>query len=260
MNNHAQLRQDIEAIKSRLAQHRIYREVDSLVALRVFMERHVACVLDFMSILKSLQRDLTCVSVPWHRPADSESARLINEIVVAEETDVIAPGVHRSHYQWYLDAMDQIGADTSAVLRMEAGFAAGMEAEAAIASAGLPSESAQFTQKTFELLHGGVHVRAAVFFHGREDVIPRMFLPLAEALKADGHACDILVAYLRRHVDVDGGEHGPAAERLLERLFDGDPGREYEALVGARESLLARERLWGQIRSSLRSARAVRTA
>lgn len=254
------LRKEIEAIKARLARHPLYTEVDSLEGLQVFMERHVGCVLDFMSILKSLQRDLTCVQLPWHRPSDPESARLINEIVVGEESDEVTPGVHKSHYQWYLEAMEEVGADISAVLRLEEGFVAGLEPQRAIARAGLPPESGQFVRRTFELLERGLHVRAAVFFHGREDVIPQMFLPLAEALEAEGHPCGTLVAYLRRHIEVDGGEHGPAAEKLLERLFAGDPHREMEALEASRASLLAREELWNRTRIALAGARATQTA
>ena len=156
--------------------------------------------------------------------------------------------------------MEEVGADISAVLRLEEGFVAGFEPQRAIARAGLPPESGQFVRRTFELLQRGLHVRAAVFFHGREDVIPQMFLPLAEALEAEGHPCGTLVAYLRRHIEVDGGEHGPAAEKLLERLFAGDPHREMEALEASRASLLAREELWNRTRIALAGASATQTA
>ena len=66
-----------------------------------------------MSLLKSLQRELTCVSVPWTPSVDPESARLILSIVLDEEADVRADGRIQSHFAWYLEAMDEIGADTA---------------------------------------------------------------------------------------------------------------------------------------------------
>ena len=41
-----------------------------------------------MSLLKSLQLILTCTKTPWMPNKNSETAYLINEIVLAEETDV----------------------------------------------------------------------------------------------------------------------------------------------------------------------------
>ena len=52
---------ELSALKGALSEHSIYRSVRTAEQLRSFMEHHVVCVLDFMSIVKSLQRDLTCM-------------------------------------------------------------------------------------------------------------------------------------------------------------------------------------------------------
>jgi hypothetical protein len=84
----------IQRIQDRLAPHRaallahpVYHEIDRLEALRRFMEHHVFAVWDFMSLLKALQRQLSCVTVPWLPAVDPLGSRLVNEFVLAEESD-----------------------------------------------------------------------------------------------------------------------------------------------------------------------------
>ena len=86
--------------------HNIYKRVTGQANMKVFMESHVFAVWDFMLLLKSLQRSLTCVNKIWTPPAASNTARFINEIVVGEETDIHPDGKnHASHFELYLEAM-----------------------------------------------------------------------------------------------------------------------------------------------------------
>ena len=97
------------------------------------MQVHVFAVWDFMSLAKRLQRDLTCVELPWMPPADPVAARLINDIVLAEESDVDAAGHPASHLDLYLQAMRDVGAPTAQfdtfmrALRSGAGLSAALE-------------------------------------------------------------------------------------------------------------------------------------
>ena len=55
-------------IRESLESHRVFDEIADLGALRRFMQVHVYAVWDFMSLAKRLQRDLTCVDLPWMPP------------------------------------------------------------------------------------------------------------------------------------------------------------------------------------------------
>lgn len=75
----------------------------------------------------------------------------------------------------------------------------------------------------------------------------QMFLPLVQALERRGLPCRLFVAYLERHVSLDGEAHGPQSRALLDRLCARDRERRREGERAAVEALLARKRLWDAI-------------
>ena len=80
------------------------------------MSRHCWSVWDFFLLIKELQRNLTCTKRFWSPCINANAARFINEIILGEESDITnIPGEHLSHFQLYLRAMDEIGADSSKI-------------------------------------------------------------------------------------------------------------------------------------------------
>ena len=97
--------------REKLLKHKLYSNIETIKDLQVFTENHVYAVWDFMSLLKALQIKLTCTKTPWVPNSNSQTAYLINEIVLAEETDINQAGERKSHYELYIDAMTDIGAN-----------------------------------------------------------------------------------------------------------------------------------------------------
>ncbi len=111
--NTATINSSIHPQKELLLQHSLYGKVKTIDDLKHFLEGHVYAVWDFMSLLKALQSKLTCTSTPWLPVGNPEIRYLINEIVLAEETDINIDGKRQSHYEMYIEAMKACGADTS---------------------------------------------------------------------------------------------------------------------------------------------------
>jgi hypothetical protein len=110
------LQQALAPARERVITHPLYSSLNNRSAILTFIEHHVFAVWDFMSLLKSLQRNLTCVTVPWVPVAPNATRRLINEIVLGEESDEVA-GAYLSHFEWYRAAMVEAGADHCVVDR-----------------------------------------------------------------------------------------------------------------------------------------------
>ena len=238
----------IQSLRHSLVNHGVYQAMNTPDRVVLFMEHHVWAVWDFMSLLKALQARLTCVSVPWIPPLDTESARLVNSIVVGEESDEDGEGGHCSHFDLYHRAMRQAGADTGPIDRFIRSLRAGEAWEDALSNAPVPECVRRFVGLSLSLATGeDLAALAAGFTIGREDLIPRVFPELLRKL-ASGHPgrFDRLVHYLQRHVEVDGDEHGPAAAKLLGSLCEG-PGDMEAAMAAAEACLRARLELWDGI-------------
>ena len=239
--------------RERLLGHEVYRLLNSKRAVQIFMEFHCYAVMDFMCLLKSLQQRLTVVAVPWFPPANPDAARFINEIVLGEESDVAPGGGYISHYSLYLNAMKQAGASTD---KIEALVELGRNHHhyrRALVKAAVPSAAQAFVIDSMSVcLTGKNHEIAAYFLFGRENLIPDMFRLIVERLRSSGETgLDGLTYYLDRHIQIDGGEHGPAAERMLVSLV-GDVERRWgEAYRAAVRAVTSRLKLWDAIAKAL---------
>jgi hypothetical protein len=203
-----------------------------------------------MCLLKSLQRELTCVDSFWTPPRYPQAARLINEIVLGEESDEVETGRVLSHFAWYLEAMDEVGADTGPIRALTAAVAAGVSPFVALEMIAAPEPALQFTLQTLRALQQPLETRLAVFFFARENLIPGLFLPLVEGLARQGLPCRTLVAYLKRHIEIDGGSHGPMARQLLASLVAHNQEAEGAAFSAASRALAARKSLWDSVYAS----------
>ena len=247
----------IDSRRRALLEHRLYRELETVEDLAVFMEHHVYAVWDFMSLLKALQVRLTCASVPWLPHGDGRVRRLVNEIVLGEESDTLPSGGAASHFELYLQAMQEAGADTTGVNHFIRRLRSGEPVASALERSEVPAAVRPFVRNTFEVIDAGrPHEIAAAFTYGREDLIPVMFTKLVQELEAQFPGkLATLRYYLDRHIELDGDEHGAMGREMVELLCDRDPLREQEATAAAASALQSRIELWEGITRVLESSK-----
>jgi hypothetical protein len=235
---------ELASLQSRIVNHSLFARINSVAALQIFMQSHVYCVWDFMWLLKRLQRQLTVTHEHWRpSPFPPELRRFINEIVLGEESDEAAN--NRSHFEWYLAAMAEVDADTSIIQQA-------LEQNDPARYMQIPLAAREHLLVTGDIAtHGQLHEVAAAFSIGREKLIPSMFPEIINHLtQAKGLHAPTLLAYLDRHVSLDGDEHGPMSDKLLTALCDTSE-KQQQALVAAKRALSARLALWDAIEDSL---------
>jgi len=277
---------DLADCRERLVRHRIYGLVNSAARLRRFMESHVFAVWDFQSLLKAMQQRLTCTSIPWVPTPDAEARRLVNEIVLDEESDALPEGGSASHFELYLHGMRNAGADTGPIDRMietlraggpqvgkpaatvRQGTAERMGQDVdggpqggkpvatvvgdAMREAGAPEAAQAFVRHSFAVIESGsTHGIVAAFTYGREDVIPDMFRGLVSSLASRDPAWERFHWYLDRHIEADDEKHAPVCRRIMARLCGDDPAKWAEASRMARACVEARIALWDAIAAEL---------
>jgi len=247
------IEKELVGLRNELKNHSLYKKLHTLEDVQTFMSLHIFAVWDFMSLLKAIQINLTCVSIPWTPVKNAELARFINEIVVAEESDHDTHGVVKSHFEMYLTAMDEVGANPSKMNDLLQLLESNISVEKALESVTIPNAVKEFLSFTFDIIKTNkTHLIAASFTFGREDVIPDMFISIIEkATLENDKSYDSFNYYLKRHIELDGDEHGPLSLRMIEELCGSDAQKWEEVLETGKRALQLRINLWSAIEQEI---------
>ncbi|TCI94869.1 DUF3050 domain-containing protein [Tenacibaculum sp. M341] len=255
MSRLKQIEEELKSLQDKLDKHELYSVLNELEDVKAFMEEHVFAVWDFMSLLKALQQQLTCVSIPWKPVESSVTARFINEIVQGEETDVNENGVTKSHYEMYIDAMNEIGASTSQINSFIKQVTDIESIKTLLNEYNIAEETKNFVNFTFDVIKTRKpHIIAASFTFGREDIIPDMFLNIIKKAEIEEDKEFVKLSYyLHRHIELDGDEHGPLALQMIAELCGDDDEKWNEVSTYAKASILKRIELWDGISKKIKN-------
>lgn len=244
---------ELQELRQKLQNHRVYSLLNDLEDVQIFMQTHAFAVWDFMSLAKALQNHLTCTSLPWKPVKNPKIARFINEIIWAEESDIDENGKAQSHFEMYLSAMQEVGANTTEVLSFLDNVTNLPNILTTIRQSKLPQNVQSFLGFTFQvILSNKPHKIAAAFTFGREEVIPDMFIEIVKKSEKEGKKhFPKLLYYLNRHIELDGDEHGPLALEMLQELCQNDAQKWKEVQEVALEALKQRLKLWDSIAEEL---------
>lgn len=252
--NIATINANIQTQKQQLLNHSLYQKINTIDDLHQFLENHVYAVWDFMSLLKALQNKLTCTSTPWFATTNPETRYLINEIVLAEESDLSIDGKRLSHFEIYIEAMLNCGAKTNSIEAFLEEVNSLHNIFVAIKKSDLHPNIKAFLDFTFRVIEEGKsHKIAAAFTFGREDLIPNMFTEILKNFQCKFPENDLskLLYYFERHIELDTDKHGPMAMKMITELCGEDPKKWSEVEEISILALNKRIGLWDAIEEQI---------
>lgn len=264
----AAIERRVAPLRKELREHKIYQAFEDLDDVRSFTQIHVFAIWDFMSLLKSLQAELS-EQLPWIPTAQARAGQLVNEMVSRYERDVNERGETMSHFEMYLGAMTQLGADTKCLetfLSMLQGcvdlksFSTSAASatkdqppqpsfaecvDSSLLSCGAPRGAADFAAYTFSLVDAGErHETAASLAFGRQYVILDRLLSILSQAERAGDSVDKFKYMVVRHKDLYAKNYTPLSFQLLVELCGTDEKMWREAGDAAERALQARIKLW----------------
>ncbi|MFT7247863.1 MAG: hypothetical protein ACI9DJ_000011 [Algoriphagus sp.] len=246
-------------LRTILKNHELYNLLSNVDDIKTFMEKHVYAVWDFMSLLKAIQNHLTCTSIPWKPVKNAKTSRFINEIVFGEESDLNEEHIPKSHFEMYIEAMNEVNADSSRIMNLVNSVNFLGEIDDKLSKANLKTAEREFLKFTFDTIQSNeIHKIASAFTFGREDLIPDMFIEIISNADQKGeNKFPKLSYYLKRHIELDGDEHGPLSLEMVSELCGEDDKKWVEVLETAKEALRQRINLWNEISKEIKEKEAV---
>ncbi len=236
----------IQPLVDAIAHHKLFRAITSIARLRRFTEIHVYAVWDFICLLKALQRKLTSQHLFWSPPINPLGCYLVNSLVAEEESDCIEHNHYLSHFELYLQAMQQCGADIRGIRQFIANIHPEQSLASLLVSNNLPKPAQGFIQDTFEIIEKESHVIAASLAFAREQITSTMFTQLLNTFEPpedSSYSLQLFRLYLQRHIELDSGQHSQQSQRLVATLCGSDKCKWDEVLEAAWFSLNSRLQL-----------------
>lgn len=254
------IQNNIRPIREQLINHDLYKYIETPDDLRIFTQYHVFAVWDVMSLAKALQQKLTCVKVPWVPKNSAKYSYLINEIVLAETSGINRSGYRQSHFEMYLDIMDDIGASTSEISDFIEHVRHGTDIFLVISTSDLPKAVKSFLIFTFNTIYNEQTPEIlSLFTFGREDLIPDVFSELINDIQKKFPKENIknFKHYFQNRKEIDSEKHLSMSLQLVDNICNQDKVKWESVQRIAEKSLIKRLELCDDILKTILNFKAI---
>ncbi len=107
--------QTVQPLRKQIVHHDIFQQLDSLEHLQLFMESHAFVVWEDLSIVRAFQKSKNKDFVPWALRENAAQMRSLYATLLLAEADLDMEGKPQNHLDLYIQAMEEVGANTSKI-------------------------------------------------------------------------------------------------------------------------------------------------
>jgi hypothetical protein len=146
--------------------------------------------------------------------------------------------------------MEQVGAKPDLIHKFIAQIKKGTSVKEAAQQLDVKPAIQDFINFTFSVIDSNQpHIIASAFTFGREDLIPDMFFEIIKNEESADQKTSYrkLTYYLKRHIELDGDEHGPLSLLMIQELCGNDEKKWADVLTVALQALEYRIKLWDSV-------------
>ncbi len=242
---------DIEPIKTNLLsleRHKVFDQLLSNEDLQLFMSWHVFSVWTYMSIIKRLQLEFTCTCLPWTPYRSAKSAHLINKIVSENESIDLANNTYLSHFELYLCAMEEIGANTFSIRTFVDLIAANMPLQDALKISNSPPAIEEFVlTNTHIAISGSVEEVLGCMIYAHEYIFPKSFIHSSAGSALSRFAEEKFSLYLKMCCSTDPHQRHLDITNLLIEQTNGNESCLKTCLDAALGAIKRQANLWDSL-------------
>jgi hypothetical protein len=245
--------QELRDVSGNFVKHPVFRKLNTIENIRTYAEYQVWCVWDFMSVMKYMQNAILSSSTLWLPPVKPNAGSAFYKLIESEETDVgYMDGEQNraSHFQSFILAMKQMGADVSKINHFVELLKVGSELDNALITAGASEKTSQFIITNQQLSKASGLNAIALIMLLRENFLPLVFEVTLENLN-ESEQLELFIWYHKRHIFLDTNVHGPLSIQIIKEFLT-EPNSVLNGVKACISSLNARYDLLDEINNNLK--------
>ncbi|MEQ8473298.1 MAG: DUF3050 domain-containing protein [Marinoscillum sp.] len=236
-----------------VVQHPVFKKLNSLDNVIKYSEFQIWCVWDFMSILKCAQNFIFNNDILWSPPSNPNAGSAFYKLIESEETDLGFRNdkLNRaSHFQSFILAMNQMGADTSGINNFLKFIQSGNSLEEALNKSSASEKTQEFLITNNQLINKSPLNALALMTLTRENIIPSVFNSLMNNIQKSDKI-EKFIWYHERHIHLDMVLHGKLSFFIFNEFFNATDLIK-ESIEASILSLNARIQLLNEINNKLK--------
>ncbi|KOY51772.1 DUF3050 domain-containing protein [Polaribacter dokdonensis] len=207
----------------------LYSSIENKKDVKSFMENHIFAIWDYMSLMRALENNLRDNSVPWFPSNNGKNLKILYKILDEEEYTIDASGSVKSYFEMYLEAMEEIGANTSDILNILSHSKTINLIDEALNLTGMNIESFYYTRFIYTIIKSQKPHLMAIVFALSKELVSKVLILEDFCRKDFSNKYDKTLFLINKLKAVNSKNYNSNAFKLASDFIGEDPQKLMEA-------------------------------